>query len=78
MTIERTAVNSSNIRSIGYDPDEKVMHVEFPGGVYVYEGVDPEVHEALISAPSIGSYFSRYIRTNFEARRLDAGESPIA
>lgn len=75
--IERTAVQSSNVRAIGYDHKTEVLHVEFPGGVYAYgeEGGVPEaVYDGLMSAPSIGSYFAREVRPFFTGRLLSAEE----
>ena len=61
--MQRTPVTSSNIASIGYDPDEKVLEVEFlDGSVYQYHGV-PETHyRNLMVASSHGTYLDTYIK----------------
>lgn len=61
--IERTPVSSSNIKSIGYDSDNKTLAVEFSdGSVYHYHDVEKDDHEALISAKSIGKHLHQNIR----------------
>lgn len=60
-------VTSSSINAIGYEPESKTLHVEFSSGrAYHYTGVEPEEHEALVNAPSIGAHFSKHIRPNFK------------
>lgn len=63
--VERAPVDSSNVRSIGYDPTTQELHVEFhssPGKVYVYTGVPPEKHAALMAAESKGGELNRSIK----------------
>ena len=63
-------VNSSMIASIGYDPETKVLSVEFTkGGTYEYAEVPPEEHEAFMNAESVGKYFLVHIKPNYEASR---------
>lgn len=60
--MERKAVQSSTIKSIGFENGE--MHIEFANGrVYSYTGPKVEEHyNALIAAPSIGKHFGAYVR----------------
>ena len=61
--MRRKRVSSSSIASIGYDADTETLVVEFvTGRVYRYLGVDEEVHEAFMSAPSKGTFFNEQIR----------------
>lgn len=47
--MSRITVKSSNLKSIGFDPDKKELEVEFQGGrVYTYSAVPKEVYDALI------------------------------
>jgi hypothetical protein len=40
--MDRTPVSSSNLSSVGYDPDEQILEIEFNGGrVYQYYDVPP-------------------------------------
>jgi len=46
--MERKRVNSSRIRSAGYDPQKQQLEIEFSDGRIVsYRGVSPEVHRAV-------------------------------
>ncbi len=49
--VEMKNVASSNIHSIGYNPEAKELHVRFKGSgeTYVYSGVTPEKHQAVLS-----------------------------
>lgn len=65
----RTAVKSSNLKSIGYDPAKKLLEVEFgSGGVFQYSGVTAQQHAALMRAKSIGSHFHAHIRSRHKSR----------
>jgi len=64
-------VNASNIRSVGYDPRNRVLEIEFSnGGIYQYSGVAEEIHRRLMNSPSPGSYFRDQIEESFTAKRL--------
>lgn len=61
--MERVPVQSSNLSSVGYDPDTLTLEVEFQhGGVYQYFGVPGHVYEGLIGAASKGSFFHQNIK----------------
>lgn len=65
----RTPVKSSNIKSIGYEPASKKLHVEFQSGdVHEYANVPPAKHAALMKAKSIGKYFHREVRTMHKSK----------
>lgn len=67
----RTPVSSSNIASVGYDPDNEVLEVEFNGGrVYQYLGVPQSRYEGLMSAASHGTYLERHIKGIYSYRRV--------
>ena len=62
--MNRTTIASTNLRSVGYDPDSATLEVEFlHGGVYQYFDVPASRHKELMSARSQGSYFSTFIKT---------------
>jgi len=62
--MSREPVESSSIRSIGYDPMSKMMEVEFnKGAVYVYEDVPEDVYHTLMTSESIGRAFSELIKS---------------
>jgi hypothetical protein len=61
--VDRTAVNSRQLSSIGYDPTTCILEVEFrKGGVYQYLGVAADIHQRLMAAESIGTFFNAVIR----------------
>jgi KTSC domain-containing protein len=69
--VDRKRVNASNIRSVGYDPGNQVLEVEFTSGSIVqYTGVSPEVHRRFMSSPSPGSFFQDQIDENFPSKRI--------
>jgi len=61
--MNRVRVSSSNLASVGYEPDMRVLEVEFlNGGIYQYSNVPAHVHSGLMSASSHGSYFDAYVK----------------
>lgn len=69
--MQRSAVESSNIKSRGYDMLTQTLEVEFKGGqVYRYEGVPVEVWNAWMVAGSAGSHFAQHIRPNYDGARV--------
>jgi hypothetical protein len=65
--MERQAVQSSNVKSIGYDPQAMMLEIEFhSGGIYQYSGVRPDHHATLMACPSIGAHVSKHIRGKYE------------
>lgn len=64
--MQRQTVESSVIRSVGYDPATEALEIEFHHGeIYVYAKVPPSVFEALITAPSKGLFFHDSIKDHF-------------
>jgi len=73
MSIALTPCESSNIKAHGYDAATKTLAIKFAGGaVWHYAGVSPETYQALISAPSIGSYFASQVRNKFRGQQQKA------
>ena len=69
--MERKRINSSNIRSVGYDARNRVLEIEFSnGGIHQYTGVSEEVHRRFVNSPSAGSYFHDNIEENFPGKRI--------
>lgn len=64
--MQRKPVESSQIRSIGYDAATETLEVEFKGGeVWQYSHFPQQMWLEFESAPSIGKYFSSQIRARF-------------
>lgn len=69
--MNRQRVSSSSIRSIGYDPDNKILEVELRhGGIYQYFQVPAEVHRSFVEAPSIGGYYTKLIKPAYQFRKV--------
>jgi len=69
--MQRTRVSSSNIASVGYDPESQVLEVEFHGGgVYRYSSVPARVYDAFLRAPSKGSYFHSHVKDIYPCRQV--------
>ncbi|MFC5665924.1 KTSC domain-containing protein [Kitasatospora misakiensis] len=67
----RTPVDSSALRSVGYDAAHRMLELEFTcGGLYAYRSVPGRVHRELVAADSLGRYFAREIRDRYPYRRL--------
>ena len=69
--IEMQDVESSQIHSIGHDPETGTMQIRFlsgrgeqrgPGALYSYSGVSAEDFAAFDKAESKGSYFGKVFK----------------
>ncbi|MEM7061866.1 MAG: KTSC domain-containing protein [Cyanobacteria bacterium P01_B01_bin.77] len=61
--MNRTSVSSSNLASVGYDPNSQTLEIEFlHGGIYQYSNVPLSVYEGLMAASSHGSYFDQNVK----------------
>jgi hypothetical protein len=61
--MRHTPVESSNLRSVGYDPATETLEVTFKqSGTYSYSNVPESVYKSLMSASSHGEYFDRHIK----------------
>ena len=59
-------VESTTLATVGYDEAQELLELEFcSGAVYLYFGVPPTVHQALLGAPSKGKYFNQNIGRRF-------------
>ena len=71
--MDRTAVVSSNVASAGYDPEQRILEVEFRGGsVYQYAGVPVEVYQEMCDpAVSVGRFLATRIKDVYTAERVE-------
>jgi hypothetical protein len=61
--MNKTPVTSSNIDSIGYDPDSQTLEIEFKNGsTYQYFDIPELIHTELINSDSIGGYLATNIK----------------
>jgi len=75
--MKRQAVRSSAIRSIGYDPRERILEVEFTDDtIYEFLPVPAELVRALFAAESKGTFFDERIRNSYIHRQVTDESSP--
>jgi hypothetical protein len=69
--VQRKRVNSSKLRSVGYDEATRTMEVEMSNGqIYQYTGVYPEVHRRFMAAPNPTSFFDDKIAEEYTAKKV--------
>ena len=69
--MRRKPVFSSMIASVGYAARTKTLEIEFLSGrIYQYFGVDKDTYDALLRAPSLGTYFNECIKDEYSFVRL--------
>jgi KTSC domain len=69
--MDRQPVRSSNICSVGYEPETHALEVEFRGGgVYQYSGVPETVYQGMMRAASKGSYFHDHVKDRYSFRQV--------
>ncbi|WP_329684554.1 KTSC domain-containing protein [Longimicrobium sp.] len=69
--MRRERLDSSSLRSVGYDPSARVLEVEFRnGGVYQYLDVKDDEYEEFQDADSKGAYLNAEIKPSHRFRRL--------
>jgi hypothetical protein len=62
----RKSVDSTTMRSVGYEAGSRILEIEFESGaVYQYLGVPACDYEELMRAESKGRYFNREIRDSY-------------
>ena len=69
--MDRISVRSSNIRSVGYDPESSTLEVEFiTGSIYQYSNVPESEYEGLMNATSKGKYLNRNIKDRYQDTKI--------
>ncbi len=69
--MERKRVNSSRLRSVGYDEKNQILEVELTNGqVWQYTKVSPEVHRRFMAAPNPTTYYDDKIAEEYSSRRV--------
>ncbi|GAH77641.1 unnamed protein product, partial [marine sediment metagenome] len=68
--MKRQYVQSSNIRSIGYDASAMILEVEFHDRrVYQYFDVPESRHQGIMQASSHGKYLNNYIKGYYQYKQ---------
>ena len=70
--MKREPVESTAIKSVGYNEDKQLLEVEIleTGRIYQYKGVSVEEYLDFMDAKSLGEYYNRVIKENYEYREL--------
>lgn len=78
-SMHRTKVESSNVKSVGFDREQGLMEVEYrSGGIYQYADVKPEEYAALLAAESKGRHLQRhFVQAGRAYARVEEGEEQI-
>jgi hypothetical protein len=64
--MQRHPVQSSVLRSIGYDKSTKILELEFiEGGTYDYFNLSPRVFKRFIDSESPGHFFTKRIKGKY-------------
>ncbi len=74
--MDRKTVDSSMLKSIGYDPNTQTLELEFNNGqVWQYMDVPPEEFEGLMNASSHGSYARNNIIGDYNETKVSGRKS---
>lgn len=70
--MKRHHVQSSALESIGYDPENKILELEFrdSGGVWQYFKLPISVYKKFIKAESLGNYFVTRIKGKYHEMKV--------
>jgi len=70
--MDRSPVSSSNLKDVGYDPQEQTLEVGFlNGSVYQYFNVPENKYIGLMRASSKGGYLDEHIKkVGYRYRRI--------
>lgn len=70
--MNRQFVNSSRVKSIGYDKQSKVLEIEFfELGIYQYIDVPLRVYETFLSVKSKGRFFDGVIKDKYPCKKVN-------
>lgn len=67
IVIERQPVESSHVKSIGYDKENRILEVEYnkpPGTVWRYSPITEDAWNDLQNADSVGKWIHANIKDN--------------
>lgn len=77
--MERCSLDSSAVRSAGYDEDRQVLELEFSNGrVYQYDAVPGAVYNWLLRTPNKGGYVNRMINGRYPHRDITSASVAAA
>ena len=69
--MKRARVDSSSLASVGYDPEDRTLEVEFRnGGVYRYLEFPPDQLREFLTADSLGRFLNLNIKSRYRSVRV--------
>ena len=70
--LDRQRLDCDTFQSIGYDPAEQILQLEFKKDkrVYNYYQIPPMIHSDLMAAPLKGRYFHLHIAYHFDFEEM--------
>jgi hypothetical protein len=69
--MDRTAVSSSNITSVGYDANSETLEIEFnSGGIYQYYNFPQFMYDQFMQSGSLGTFFHANIKDAYSCSRV--------
>jgi hypothetical protein len=69
--MQRKRVNSSKLKSVGYDEPSRTLEIEMSTGqVFQYVGVYPEVYRRFMAAPNPTAFYDDKIAEEYTAKRV--------
>jgi hypothetical protein len=70
--MKREPVESTAIKSVGYNEDKHLLEVEIleTGRIYQYKDVSVDEYLDFMDAKSLGEYYNRVIKENYVYREL--------
>ncbi|MFD3231627.1 KTSC domain-containing protein [Rahnella sp. WP5] len=70
--MNRQSVNSSRVKSIGYDKQSKVLEIEFfELGIYQYIDVPLRIYETFLTVKSKGRFFDGVIKDKYLCKKIN-------
>ena len=65
-------VQSSNVTSIGYSIEEKILRIKFNyGGIYDYINVPAYVYQLMLVAPSKGKFINQELKGKYQFKKIN-------
>jgi hypothetical protein len=75
--MQRVPVQSTTLRSVGYDPATRTLEAEFTTGrIYAYSDVPPQLWLSLLATKSKGKFFNILIRDRFRYHSIREPDGP--
>ena len=62
LNIEMVPVSSSQVASVGYNEEKKILRVKYvSGGIYDYHDVPARIFDEMLQAESVGKYMHQHV-----------------